>query len=173
MARKEKIKPYDGPAGGWGSMKSVARHMIKQRLLPQTLPELTKQNKPDGFMCVSCAWAKPKPPHAAEFCENGAKATFAEITAKRTTPEFFEAHTLTELRGWTDHDLEDQGRLTHPLRYDAETDRYVGVSWDDAMAEIGRELAAVRAEDPRRAVFYMSGRAALETAYMYQLFARI
>ncbi len=173
MARKEKIKSYDGPAGGWGSMKSVARHMIKQRLLPQAIPELTKQNKPDGFMCVSCAWAKPKPPHAAEFCENGAKATFAEITAKRTTSEFFESHTLTELRSWTDHDLEDQGRLTHPLRYDAEADRYVGVSWDDAMAEIGRELATVRAEDPRRAVFYMSGRAALETAYMYQLFARI
>ena len=173
MARKEKIKPYHGPAGGWGSMKSVARHMVKQRVLPEAIPELIQQNKPDGFMCVSCAWAKPEPSHAAEFCENGAKATFAEITARRTMPDFFATHTLTELRGWTDHDLEDRGRLTHPLRYDPPTDRYVGVSWDEAMAEIGRELAAIRTEDPHRTVFYMSGRAALETAYMYQLLARI
>jgi len=147
--------------------------MAKQMLLPRAVPELMQQNKPDGFMCVSCAWAKPEPSHTAEFCENGAKATFAEITPRRTTPIFFETHTLTELRGWTDHDLENQGRLTHPLRYNGETDRYEAVGWDEAMAEIGRELATIRAKDPRRAVFYMSGRASLETAYMYQLFARI
>ena len=173
MARAVKIKPYKGPAGGWGSMKSVTRHMAKQQLLPEAAPELLKQNKPDGFMCVSCAWAKPNPPHPAEFCENGAKATFAEITKKRTTPDFFARRTLTELRGWTDHDLEDQGRITHPLRYNRQTDCYEAVSWEDAMAGIGRELASIRGADPQRAVFYTSGRASLETAYMYQLFARL
>ena len=34
-----------------------------------------RQNKPEGFACVSCAWAKPAEPHQVEFCENGAKAT--------------------------------------------------------------------------------------------------
>jgi len=173
VARKEKFEPYPGPAGGWGSIRSVTRHMTKQRVVPGAAAELSKQNKQDGFMCVSCAWAKPSPPHPAEFCENGAKATFFEITRHRTTPEFFARHTLTELRGWTDHDLENEGRLTHPLRYDPATDRYEAVEWAQAMAEIGRELAAIRAEDPKRAVFYTSGRAALETSYMYQLFARI
>lgn len=173
MARAVKIKPYKGPAGGWGSMKSVTRHMAKQGVLPQAAPELVKQNKPEGFMCVSCAWAKPSPPHPAEFCENGAKATFAEITRKRATPDFFARHTLTQLRDWSDHDLEDQGRITHPLRYNPDTDRYEPVGWDEAMAGIGHELAAIRRDDPRKAVFYTSGRAALETAYMYQLFARL
>ena len=42
---------------------------------------LLKQNKPDGFMCVSCAWAKPADPRVFEFCENGAKATTWEITS--------------------------------------------------------------------------------------------
>ncbi len=154
-------------------MASVTRHMVRQKLLPQAAPELIKQNKPDGFMCVSCAWAKPEPPHAAEFCENGAKATFFEITPKRTAPTFFATHSLAELRRWRDHDLENQGRLTEPLRYNQATDKYEAIEWADAIAEIGAELASIRADDPRRAVFYMSGRASLETAYMYQLFARI
>src|SRR5690606_740692 len=68
---------------------------------------------------------------------------------------------------------ENEGRLTQPLRYNPTTDRYEAVEWGEAMAEIGRELAAIRSRDPRRTVFYTSGRASLETSYMYQLFARI
>ena len=41
-----------------------------------------------------------------EFCENGAKATAWEITAKRATPDFFAHHTLAELEAWTDLELE-------------------------------------------------------------------
>ncbi|MFC7704286.1 FdhF/YdeP family oxidoreductase [Plastorhodobacter daqingensis] len=173
MQRKTKIKPYPGPAGGWGSLKSVSRHMKKQHLIPEAMPALERQNKPKGFACVSCAWAKPHPAHAAEFCENGAKATFWELTKNRTPPEFFARHSAAELRLWPDHDLEQEGRLTHPMRFNHETDRYEPVSWDEAFAEIGRELAEIRARDPRRAVFYTSGRASLETSYMYQLFARL
>ena len=44
------------------------------------------------------------------------------------------------------------------------------LEWDQAFAEIGREL---KAADPKQAVFYTSGRAALETSYMFQLFARM
>ena len=29
--------------------------------------------------------------------------------------------------------LEDQGRLTHPMRYDAPSDRYLPIAWDDAL----------------------------------------
>ncbi|WMT91569.1 FdhF/YdeP family oxidoreductase [Pelagibacterium sp. H642] len=173
MARKLHLEPYEGPAGGWGSIKSVARHMAKQGVMPGATAELMVQNKPDGFMCVSCAWAKPRPTHAAEFCENGAKATFAEITKKRATPDFFAKHTASELREWSDHDLEEVGRLTHPMRFNHDLDRYEPVEWDEAISDIGRELRAIGARDPRRAVFYTSGRASLEASYMYQLFARM
>ncbi|WP_026176061.1 FdhF/YdeP family oxidoreductase [Methylobacterium sp. 88A] len=165
-----KIEAYDGPAGGWGSAQSLTEILLREEIPVSGAALLMKQNKPDGFMCVSCAWAKPAKPLTFEYCENGAKATAWEQTAKRCGPDFFARHTVTELRDWTDYALEEQGRLTHPMRYDAGSDRYVPVSWDEATAAIGRELRAV---DPKSAVFYASGRASLETSYMYGLLARM
>jgi molybdopterin-dependent oxidoreductase alpha subunit len=167
---KPDLTAFDGPAGGWGSVRSLAEVLPRERISPETLRELVRQNKPDGFQCVSCAWAKPADHHPAEFCEEGAKATAWELTTYRTTPEFFQTHTLTELRGWRDYDLEQHGRLTHPLRYDPETDKYVAVNWDDAFREIGAELKAL---DPKSVVFYSSGRTSLEASYMYGLMARM
>ncbi|ABD86764.1 FdhF/YdeP family oxidoreductase [Rhodopseudomonas palustris] len=163
------VEPNHEPAGGWGSVRSLAKSLARDRV-PFTGPELLlKQNKPDGFMCVSCAWGKPADPRVFEFCENGAKATTWEVTSKRVTPDFFAERTVSELESWDDHQLENAGRLTHPLRWDAATDKYLPVSWDDAFAEIGRELKAMQ---PESAVFYASGRASLETAFMYSLLAR-
>ncbi len=161
---------YAGPSGGYGSLRSVAEIVMRERVPAAAAALLLHQNKPGGFMCTSCAWAKPAQPHPAEFCENGAKATAWEVTSRRTDLAFFHKHTLSDLETWRDYDLEEAGRLTHPLRWDAETDRYVPVPWRAAMEEIGRELRAI---DPHDAVFYASGRASLETSYMYQLFARM
>lgn len=168
IERKDPSYPYS--AGGWGSLKAVTQILFQEKVPLKDVTLLLRQNKPDGFMCVSCSWAKPADPHTFEFCENGAKATAWDLTAKRITPEFFDMHTVTELLKWHDHDLEEAGRITHPLRYDAATDRYVPVSWQDAFDDIGRELRAI---EPNRAVFYASGRASLETSYMFQLFARM
>jgi molybdopterin-dependent oxidoreductase alpha subunit len=175
MARTRKlssdleIKPYESAAGGWGSVKSLLKSLGRDRV-PLSGPRvLLKQNKTDGFMCVSCAWAKPADPRVFEFCENGAKATTWEITSKRVTPEFFADRTVSELEKWDDHHLEAAGRLTHPMRWDPASDKYVAVEWATAFEEIGRELRALK---PESAVFYASGRASLETAFMYGLFAR-
>ncbi len=159
-----------GPAGGWGSAKSVGEILLREHV-PLSGPSLLKhQNKPEGYMCVSCAWAKPAKTHPLEFCENGAKATAWEITSRRADEAFFARHTLSELENWLDHDLEEQGRLTQPMRWDATTDKYVTVDWQTAFEEIGHELKAI---SPEKAEFYTSGRASLEASYMYQLFARI
>ena len=164
-------KVVDAPAaGGWGSLKAVATYLLRERVSGDAVTALRVQNKPEGFMCVSCAWAKPSKPHPAEFCENGAKATAWELTGKRRTPEFFAEHTVTELESWSDHDLEAGGRLTAPLRWDRASDKYREVNWDEAFAEIGAEL---RSLDRESVVFYTSGRASLEASYMYQLFARM
>jgi molybdopterin-dependent oxidoreductase alpha subunit len=163
------VKPYEDASGGWGSVKSLVKSLARDRV-PFAGPRvLLKQNKTDGFMCVSCAWAKPADPRMFEFCENGAKATTWEITNKRVTPKFFAEHAVSDLEKWDDHQLEAAGRLTHPMRWDKATDKYVPVEWDEAFKEIGRELAAL---DPEQAVFYTSGRASLEPAFMYGLFAR-
>ncbi|MEI6001701.1 FdhF/YdeP family oxidoreductase [Paraburkholderia bengalensis] len=170
MGKVNKSQSYPFASGGWGSLKSVTTILKQEKVAIKDSTILLKQNKPDGFMCVSCSWAKPADPHTFEFCESGAKATAWDTTAKRMTPEFFELNTVTSLLNWHDHDLEEAGRLTAPMKYDAATDKYVEVSWEDAFREIGRELNAL---DPESVVFYTSGRASLETSYMYQLFVRM
>jgi len=132
VRQKAKVKPYNAPAGGWGSLKAVADILTQEEVAVLGSEILLKQNKPGGFMCVSCSWAKPAKPHPFEFCENGAKATAWEITDKKVTPAFFAEHTLGELRTWSDHTLEEQGRLTDPMRYDASSDKYVPVGWAEA-----------------------------------------
>ena len=170
VASDENTVHYDGPAGGWGSVRGIAEIFGKEWATPLATETLYRQNKPGGFMCVSCSWAKPANYHPFEFCENGAKATLWDLTSRRCTPDFFAKHTLTELREWKDFDLEQQGRLTHPMRYDRASDKYVPCEWDDAFREIGSELKQL---DPKSVVFYASGRASLETAYLYALFARL
>lgn len=160
---------YRGATGGIGSMKGIAHIARAERPGPRALIELARMNKPGGVMCTSCAWGKPATPHPFEFCENGAKATLWELTGRRATPDFFAAHSVTDLLGWSDYDLEQAGRLTHPMRYDASADRYVPTDWDTAFAAIGAEL---KRHDPKSTVFYASGRASLETSYLYALFAR-
>jgi molybdopterin-dependent oxidoreductase alpha subunit len=170
MANKEELAHYDGPAGGWGSLNAIARIFGKEWDDPSVIATLMRQSKPDGFACVSCAWPKPADHHPFEFCENGAKATLWELTTRRCEPEFFAAHTVNELKSWPDYDLEQQGRLTQPMRYDPKTDHYVPVSWEDAFAAIGTELKRL---DPQSVIFYASGRAGLECSYLYALFARL
>ncbi|KQP80277.1 FdhF/YdeP family oxidoreductase [Methylobacterium sp. Leaf117] len=170
MSSEEKTAHYDGPSGGWGSVRGIARIFGKEWPTPLATETLFRQNKPGGFMCVSCSWAKPANYHPFEFCENGAKATLWELTTQRCSPEFFAKHTVTELREWKDYDLEQQGRLTHPMRYDPATDKYVACDWDEAFREIGSELKLL---DPKSVIFYSSGRASLETSYLYALFARM
>jgi molybdopterin-dependent oxidoreductase alpha subunit len=171
MKRRESFKPYDAPAGGWGSARSLGAILAREGVLASGALALTRQNKVDGFQCVSCAWPKPAHPLPFEFCENGAKATAWEITSHRCTPAFFAQHSVSELLGWPDYDLEQAGRLTHPMRYDAATDHYVPVSWGDAVAEISRELRAIK--DRKSVVFYSSGRCSNEASYLYALFARL
>ncbi|CAH2605586.1 Protein YdeP (plasmid) [Rhodovastum atsumiense] len=171
MNRNPSFKPYTRPSGGWGSANSVRNILSREGILASGGLALTRQNKVDGFQCISCAWSKPAQPLPFEFCENGVKATAWELTAHRCTPAFFADHSVTELLSWEDHDLEEAGRLTHPLRYDPASDRYVPVSWDAAFAEIGRELRAIT--DRRSVVFYSSGRCSNEASYLYALLARL
>ncbi|KFX67029.1 FdhF/YdeP family oxidoreductase [Paraburkholderia fungorum] len=168
---KEKLnEAYPHPSGGWGSLKAVAKILSQEKVALKDSAILLRQNKPDGFMCVSCSWAKPADPHTFEFCESGAKATAWDTTTKRVDADFFQTHSVSELLTWHDHDLEEAGRLSGPLRYDPASDHYVPVAWQDAFDEIGRELNTM---DPEQVVFYTSGRASLETSYMLQLFARM
>jgi molybdopterin-dependent oxidoreductase alpha subunit len=170
MAQSEGSPKRSSAAGGWGALKSCGKHLLGSRAPLTGARALLKANQPDGFDCPGCAWGDPEHGSSFEFCENGVKAVSWEATDKRTPPAFFARHTVTELRSWSDYALEGEGRLTHPMRYDSASDRYLPVSWDEAFAEIGATLRSL--DHPDQAEFYTSGRASNEAAYLYQLFAR-
>ncbi|MFD2191147.1 FdhF/YdeP family oxidoreductase [Pistricoccus aurantiacus] len=170
MSKEDGVVESNEPAGGWGSVKGITRISIEASASPSAMDTLRRMNKPGGFMCNSCAWPKPKNYSAFEFCENGAKAVMWELTMDRCTPAFWKEHTVQGLRSWTDHELEKTGRLTQPMRYDPDSDRYEAVDWATAFNEIARELKAL---EPESAVFYASGHAGLEASYLYALMARL
>ncbi|MET3711892.1 molybdopterin-dependent oxidoreductase alpha subunit [Sphingomonas trueperi] len=164
------VAPYGGPAGGWGALRAVALAVKDEMGASARTRALLRLNQPEGFDCPGCAWPDPKHTSSFEFCENGAKAVTWEATEKRVDADFFASHTVSELWNWSDHELEQAGRLVHPLRYDAETDHFVPVEWDEAFARAGAALRSL--EDPNEAEFYTSGRASNEAAFLYQLFVR-
>jgi molybdopterin-dependent oxidoreductase alpha subunit len=62
------------------------------------------------------------------------------------------------------------GRLAEPLSYDAASDKYEPISWDEAFALVGDTLRAL--ESPDQAAFYTSGRLSNEATFLYQLWVR-
>jgi formate dehydrogenase major subunit len=165
-----KFAPYAPPAGGWGALHATAKALREQSIVIKGSSALLSMNHPKGFDCPGCAWPDARHASSFEFCENGAKAVAFELTKRRVTAEFFAKHTVAELDQQSDYWLEQQGRLTEPMRYDVGSDHYVPISWDDAFALIARELNAL--DDPNEAEFYTSGRTSNEAAFMYQLFVR-
>jgi molybdopterin-dependent oxidoreductase alpha subunit len=171
MGKPEFIGKKSKAAGGWAALRSCGKKLLASGAPLTGAAAMLKANQPDGFDCPGCAWGDPEHGSSFEFCENGVKAVAWEATDKRVRPDFFKSHTVTTLRSWSDYELERQGRLTHPMRYDAASDTYVQVTWDEAFAEIGAVLKSL--DSPDRAEFYTSGRASNEAAYLYQLFVRL
>ncbi len=168
--KEQKIEFYTGSAGGWGALNSVKNTLLRQEIPIKGAKTLLSANQPDGFDCPGCAWPDRNHASTFEFCENGVKAVAAEATARRVGPEFFAQYTVAELADQSDFWLEDQGRLTQPMAYHAPSDQYRPIAWDDAFALIAKHLRAL--PDPNQAIFYTSGRASNEAAFLYQLFVR-
>ncbi|MGO4331842.1 FdhF/YdeP family oxidoreductase [Cupriavidus sp. 2TAF22] len=163
------IREYEGPAGGWGALRATAQAIRLQMETIKAPITLLRTNQPDGFDCPGCAWPDKEHRSNFQFCENGAKAVTWEATTKRVRPEFFENNTVASLLQRSDFELEDMGRLTHPLVYDRATDKFRAVEWDEAFGRIGQIL---RGLSPDQVEFYTSGRASNEAAFLYQLFVR-
>ena len=170
MSQRKPIDVYLKPAGGWDALKSSWHALREQQVVMKGASTLLRTNQPTGFDCPGCAWPDRNEHSTFEFCENGVKAVANEATSKRVTREFFAAHTVTWLAAQDDHFLEAQGRLTEPMAYDAASDRYVPIGWDEAFATIAATLNALAS--PNEAIFYTSGRASNEAAFLYQLFVR-
>ncbi|GAB3501495.1 FdhF/YdeP family oxidoreductase [Spirosoma knui] len=132
---------------------------------------LLKLNQKDGFDCSSCAWPDPDGHRSfAEFCENGAKATASDADSRRADPNFFAKHSLVDLSHMTDRDLNNSGRLTHPMALRPGDTHYRQIAWPEAFQLVASKLNAL--QSPDEAVFYTSGKVPNEPAFLYQLFVR-
>ncbi|WP_338676055.1 FdhF/YdeP family oxidoreductase [Streptomyces sp. SCSIO 30461] len=157
-------------AAGLPAIGHTLRMAQRQMGLARTARTLLKVNQKDGFDCPGCAWPEADKRHAAEFCENGAKAVAEEATLRRVTPAFFAAHPVSALERRSGYWLGQQGRITEPVYLPEGADHYEPVPWERAFAIIADELRALTSPD--EALFYTSGRTSNEAAFLLQLFAR-
>ena len=100
------------PAAGWGAARSVGRVLEERGTPVEGVRALFVMNHEDGgFDCPGCAWPDDPSGLHLDICENGVKHVTWELTRKQIDRNFFAVHTVSELAGWTDYDLEAAGRL--------------------------------------------------------------
>jgi molybdopterin-dependent oxidoreductase alpha subunit len=165
-----KISAAKDVAVGIPSVLTTMKRAVHEMGVLRTLSVLQEINQQGGFDCPSCAWPDPEERKHAEFCENGAKAVASEATTKKITHDFFREWSVGELSKQSDHWLNQQGRLTHPMFLKKGTTHYEKISWDDAFKLVADELNSL--DSPDEAIFYTSGRTSNEAAFLYQLFVR-
>ncbi|MEV8550824.1 FdhF/YdeP family oxidoreductase [Streptomyces glaucescens] len=166
------VSPPKKWAAGVPAVMHALEYSLEQTSPLRTGETLLMMNQVDGIDCPGCAWADPSPGHRHrnEYCENGAKHINDEATTRRITRDFFLEHPVSALAQRSDMWLNQQGRLTEPMVKRPGSDTYEPISWHDAFGLLSSELTSL--DSPDEAVFYTSGRASNEAAFVLQLFAR-
>ncbi|MEU6577906.1 FdhF/YdeP family oxidoreductase [Streptomyces sp. NPDC046805] len=166
------VTPPKKWAAGIPAVTHALEYSLDEATLRTTATTLLTMNQVGGIDCPGCAWADPAPGHRHmnEYCENGAKHINDEATGRRITSDFFRVHPVSWLNEQTDLWLNQQGRLTEPMIKRPGSDYYEPISWHDALGLVADELKTL--DTPDEAVFYTSGRASNESAFVLQLFAR-
>jgi molybdopterin-dependent oxidoreductase alpha subunit len=158
-------------AAGVPAVIRTAEHLAMNKSLLRGARSLGVLNHSHGVDCMSCAWPEHDDHRKIfEFCENGAKAIAWEADSRKCGAEFFAKHSLVELSNKDEYWLGQQGRLTEPLVLREGGDHYEPISWNEAFQMIADELNGL--ESPDEAIFYTSGRASNESAFLYSVFAR-
>src|SRR2546421_4315368 len=165
------VKPISKVAGGAKAALVAAQFAWGEMGVVRGTQTLLQLNQKNGIDCPGCAWPEPDGERSHfEFCEEGAKHVADEATSERATPEFFAKWSVADLSRQSDLWLNQQGRITHPVVLRAGASHYQAIDWHDAFALIAAELNSL--PSPDEAIFYTSGRASNEAAFLYQLFVR-
>ena len=158
-------------AAGVPAVIRSLEHLVINKSIARGSRSLLSLNHSHGIDCMSCAWPESDDHRKiAEFCENGAKAVAWETDSRKCDADFFARHSIVELSNKDEYWLGQQGRLTEPMVLREGAEHYEPISWDAAYTLIADELKAL--ESPNEAVFYTSGRASNESAFLYGVFAR-
>ena len=159
-------------AAGVPAVAVSIKRTVAQAGARASVRSLLEINQVDGYDCPGCAWPDEAPDDRKRiaFCENGVKAVAEEAMSEHLDRRFFETHSVEDLRQQSDFWLGRAGRLTEPLLKPAGGTHFEPVDWDTAFRVAADALTSLDSAD--EAVFYTSGRASNEAAYVYQLFAR-
>ena len=166
-----KLSKPKNSAAGIPAVISTAKYGLGNMGVLGSIKNLARVNDFNGFDCPGCAWPDPdKHRSFAEFCENGAKAVADEGTRSRADINFWSKWSVADLSKKTDHWLNSQGRLTHPMILMPDSEHYVPLSWNESFDIIADNLVSLK--NPDQAIFYTSGRTSNEAAFLWQLLAR-
>lgn len=144
---------------------------LQEAGIKRTLQSMLTVNRFDGYDCPGCAWPDPDDHRSSfEFCENGAKAFATEATRKRVTPDDLRELSVNELSKLSDMELDKMGRITNPLFLKEGSDHYEEIDWESAFQIIASSIS--KSDNPDDNVFYTSGRASNEAAFLWGTLAR-
>jgi molybdopterin-dependent oxidoreductase alpha subunit len=165
-----RVKKQKRSAGGWPAVWTAILHMGRSWSPFKSIKGLLNVNQKKGYDCPGCAWPDPDGNRQiADFCENGAKAVAEETTSRRATPEVFANWSIAQLSELSDYRLGLLGRFTEPLIKKANASHYERITWQEAFQMISQGLNQYAADE---SVFYTSGKASNEAAFLFQLLAR-
>ncbi len=169
---KIKVSKPKNYAAGLPAISAVAVNIKGEMTAKKCGTTLFAVNQMEGYDCPGCAWPDPDDHRSplGEYCENGVKAIVEEATEKRVTPDFFKKYSIQEMTTWSDYKIGKSGRITEPMIRHSGKNHYEPITWEDAYQLIADHLNGL--DNPDQAVFYTSGKASNEAAFLYQLFVR-
>lgn len=107
--------------------------------------------------------------HKFEVCKKGIQAQITDI--QNAIPnKIFKETSINDFKNTSSRNLEQLGRLNTPLYKGKDDTHYSPISWEESIEKITQKLKTI---EPERSFYYSSGRSSNETAYLFQLFARI
>src|SRR5262245_6867408 len=158
-------------AGGWHAIFYSLRRARRAGGLVAVIRRLRSRNAcktcPLGMGGQKGGMANERG-HFPEVCKKSIQAQTADMQAP--IPEsLLQDFPLARMARLSERELEDLGRLGFPLVARAGNTHFRRASWDEALALAER---ALREAHPDETVFYSSGRASNEAAFLLQCFAR-
>ena len=154
---KVEFDAYTGPAGGWGSVGSLAARVSREGNPISAGVTLMYQNKPRGFACASCAWAKPAKPHAVRILRERREGHDLGDHAPARHAGLLRRHTL-QRTGVVGRSRVGSGRPPDPSAALRRRERPATCRCHGRMLS-PRSARELRGFDAEAAVFYTSGRA--------------
>lgn len=104
-----------------------------------------------------------------EVCKKSLQAMVADMQPP-IEPNFWARHSIADLQRLSPRELENLGRLIHPIRYRRDATHFETISWQAAYDSI---VAKLKATDPDQSFWYFSGRSSNEAGFLLQLLARV